>query len=436
MSLIHPHGNCCATSELDLHALPVTQSDIVKSITTTKTTTNALTPTQTTFDFTFEQTNLYTDLSSALLYLEYKVCKADGTALANDSDAAPVNNILHSLFSSLQLLINGEKVTGNSEEYAFKAYLLTLLSNEADTKDTLLEGCVKWKKDTAGHVGDRGDNEGWVERRTEASSADTLCAVGHPVLDLMNQCKLLPSHCELKFIFDRSPKSFYMMGAANSPFFIKIVKAEMSIRQVQVRDEVAEVHNKAVNDPKFGPFNYPITRTRVTKHTLNGGSQDYSWTQADTTQIPSRVVLGFVKETSASGTITENPFFFQNFGVREVEIKYDEQKFELKTDFANKKIVKAYHQLFCATGLMSTGKNCDISYEEFKNGYTLFAFDLTPDQAPEDVRINLLKQGKLTYTVKFAAPTTHAVSVIILSFYDNLIQLNQDRLPVTDFHMT
>ena len=409
---------------------------IVKSIKTEKTTTNALTASQTSFDFTFEPSNLYTDLASALLILEYQICKADGTALKDTDDATPVNNILHSLFSSVQLLINGEKVTGNSEDYPYKAFLLSLLSHNKETKKTYLRGCVKWLKDSAEHVGDREANEGWVNRRKEATSSTTLCAVGHPVLDLMNQCKLLPSHCELKFVFERSPKSFYMMSAANSPFYIKIVKANMSIRQVQVRDEVTEVHNKSVLDLKFGPFNYPITRTRVTKHTLNGGSQDYSWTQTDTTQIPSRVVIGLVKETASSGTITENPFNFKNFGVREIEVKHDEQKYEVKTDFANKKIAEAYHNLFSETGLLATGHNCDISLEEFSDGYTLFAFDLTPDKAPEDVRINLLKQGKLTYTVRFQNPTTHAISVIILSFYDNLIQLTHDRLPVTDYHMT
>ena len=174
----------------------------------------------------------------------------------------------------------------------------------------------------------------------------------------------------------------------------------------------------------------------MTKHTLDQGSQDYSWTQADTTQIPSRLVLGLVKESACSGNLGENPFNFQPFGVTEIQVKYDDQKFELKTNFPQKKVARAYHQLFRDTGLSGTGQDCDISLEEFMNGYTLFAFDLTPDRAPEDARINLLKQGKLTISLRFAQATTHAISVVICSFYDNLIQLTQDRLPVTDYHMT
>ena len=436
MSLIHPHSNSCAINELDLHALPVTQSDVLKSVTVTKTTTNALTDNTTSFDFTFEPTNLYTDLGEALLYLQYKVCKEDGTRLAADSDAAPVNNILHSLFSSVQLLINGEKVTGNSEEYPYKAYLLTLLGHKKGTKDTLLKGTVKWIRDAEGQVNFRAQNPGWVARRTEARTKETLCAVGRPIIDLLNQCKLLPSHCELKFIFERSSKAFYMMGANDTPFYIKITKAEMSIRHVLVRDEVVDVHNAAVHNPKFGPFNFPITRTKVTKHTLDGGSQEYSWTKPDTSQIPTRVVIGLVKETASSGALDENPYYFTNFGLKEIEVKFDEQKFEIKTDFPQQKVARAYYQLYKDTGLLASDESCDISFNDFLDGYTLFAFDLTPDRAPEDARVNLLRQGKLTISLKFANPTTHAISAIMCSFYDNLIQLTEDRLPVTDYHMS
>lgn len=121
MSLIHPAGNTCAVGELDLHALPITQKDILKTIPVVRTTNNALTNTTTSFDFTFEPTNNYTDLSEVLLYLEYTVEDEDGTALTVAEEAAPVNNILHSIFANVQLLLSGEKVTGNYEQYPYKA---------------------------------------------------------------------------------------------------------------------------------------------------------------------------------------------------------------------------------------------------------------------------------------------------------------------------
>ena len=437
MSLLHPNGQTCALGELDLHAVAITQKDIVKSQATTKTTNNALTEHTDSFDFTFEPSSLYTDLSETDLYLEFEVVDAAGTPLAVGDDAAPVNNIGHALFSSVQLLVNGEKVTGNNEDYAFKSNLLDTVGVEKDDKETRLLGCQKWMKDTTGHMEARtADNKGWTARRAEFASRRRHAVLIRPHIDLVKQCKLLPSHCELKFIYERSSPAFYMMQAPDKAFRIKITKAEMSLRQVTIRDEVVEVHNKMVMNPQYGPFNYPITRCRVTKHTLDGGSQEYSWTQPDTTQIPWRVLLCMVKETAASGAKGENPYNYKNYGVREVLLKYDDQKFEVKTDFETGNTVRAYARLYRETGLLALGANCDITLKEFQDGFTIFAFDLTPDRTPEDGRINLVKQGKLTIALRFATPTVHAISTIICAFYDNNIQLTADRLPVTDFYMS
>ena len=130
MSLLHEAGNTCAVGELDLHALPVTQKDILKTIPITKTTNNALTDTTTSFDFTFEPTGNYTDLSEASLYIKYTVVAGDDTAVTAADEAAPVNNLLHSIFSNVQMLINGEKVTGNYEQCPYKAYITDLVATE------------------------------------------------------------------------------------------------------------------------------------------------------------------------------------------------------------------------------------------------------------------------------------------------------------------
>ena len=61
-------------------------------------------------------------------------------------------------------------------------------------------------------------------------------------------------------MFQRNPASFYMMHMGNLAYRVNIKKAEMRLRQVQVRDEVVEVHNKAVMNPAMGSFNYPRGR--------------------------------------------------------------------------------------------------------------------------------------------------------------------------------
>ena len=436
MSLLHEAGNTCAVGELDLHALPVTQKDILKTIPITKTTNNALTDTTTSFDFTFEPTGNYTDLNEASLFIEYTVVAGDDTAVTALDEAAQVNNLLHYI-SNVQMLINGEKVTGNYEQYPYKAYITDLVATEYRDKVTRMEGCQKWIPDTAGEMDTRGAaNAGWVKRQADSVGAERKSAVGKPHLDMLDQCKLLPSHCELRFIFERTPNLFHMQQAAGLDFSIVIKKAEMTIRQVVVRDEVVEVHNKSVLDPGMGAFNYPISRSKVIKHTLPQGAQDYTFTLPDTTQIPSQLILGLVKESASAGSKGEIPYNFKLYDIRETVLQFDDQKFEVKTNFTTGNVIQAYARLFKERGILASGLDPGITLDEFKKGYSLLALDLTANRTPEDARINLVRQSKVTISMRFGTALPHPVSVICLSSYDNMVQLMADRLPVTDFTMS
>ena len=111
MSLIHPEGSICSLGELDLHAVPYSQKDIMRSQLVSKTPNNALTDTSTTFEFTFESNNLYTDLSEVEIYLEVTQVKADIAALTINQTSGPVNNKLHSLVDSMQMISMVRKST-------------------------------------------------------------------------------------------------------------------------------------------------------------------------------------------------------------------------------------------------------------------------------------------------------------------------------------
>ena len=253
------------------------------------------------------------------------------------------------------------------------------------------------------------------------------CVIGRPHLDILNQCKLLPSHCELRFMFGRSTNLFSMSQADNR---VIIKKAEMSLRRVVVRDEVMEVHNKSVVDPRMGPFNYPISRSKVIKHTLAQRAQDYTFTLPDTTRIPTQLILGLIKESASAGCKGQNPFNFKHYNIRETVVQIDNQKFEVQTNFTTGNVARAYRRLFKETGIQASGLDCGVTLSEFQAGYTLLAFDLTANRTPEDARINLLRQGKVSISMTFGTALPHPVSVICLSSYDNLIQLTTDRLPV------
>ena len=86
----------------------------------------------------FEAANLYM-LNEACVEVRIKITKANGTKPDADKKVWPVNNILHSLFSIVRVLINDQPVVKQPDHYPFKAYIGTLLTYSLETKNAQLQ---------------------------------------------------------------------------------------------------------------------------------------------------------------------------------------------------------------------------------------------------------------------------------------------------------
>jgi len=70
------------------------------------------------------------DFANTMLYAKAKITRADGTNLAVDSPIGPSNLFLHSLFSQVDVSLNGTLITASTNTYPYRAMMetLTLLS--------------------------------------------------------------------------------------------------------------------------------------------------------------------------------------------------------------------------------------------------------------------------------------------------------------------
>jgi hypothetical protein len=73
-----------------------------------------------------------------------------------------------------------------------------------------------------------------------------------------------------------------------------------------------------------------------------------------------------------------------------------------------------------------------ISIEDYANGYTLFAFDLTPDMCNSE-HVNLIKSGNLRIELKFKEALPTAVQCVIYMEYESILEINKARNAMIDF---
>jgi len=125
----------------------------------------------------------YIDFANTVLYVKAKITANNDANLAADAAVGPTNLFLHSLFSQVDISLNGTLVTPSTNTYPYRAMLETLLSYGEDSKKSQLTSALFYK-DTAGRMDAVGFadapavNESLAKRRTFARQSREFDMMG------------------------------------------------------------------------------------------------------------------------------------------------------------------------------------------------------------------------------------------------------------------
>jgi len=149
MAFVHEQSCECTKSELDLFSVPPTQTSIEQdSWIEYHPITSLADSLFIEFDVRASGEN-YIDFANTLLYVKAKLTAVDGANLAANAAVGPVNLFLHSMFSQVDISLNGTLITSSTNTYPYRAVLETLLSYGEDAKTSQLTSALFYK-DQAG----------------------------------------------------------------------------------------------------------------------------------------------------------------------------------------------------------------------------------------------------------------------------------------------
>jgi hypothetical protein len=110
------------------------------------------------------------------------------------STVVPVNNFLHSLFSQVDVSLNGTLITRSTNTYAYRVYIETLLSYGSEAKSSQLTSALFYKYE-AGKIDkpnffapdDADKNFESVKRQTLAATSSEIDMIGRIHSDIFFQ---------------------------------------------------------------------------------------------------------------------------------------------------------------------------------------------------------------------------------------------------------
>ena len=138
------------------------------------------------------------------LLLRVKLVRTDESDIesAEPIQVGCVNNLLHSMFSSLSISLKYKPVTLYEISYHYKAHLEKLLNNGSDACSTHLVSSF-WYLDSSGELKNK---SGYVKRLNYLSSGNTIELYGRLHAHLFNSDKMLINGVDKNIKITRAPE--------------------------------------------------------------------------------------------------------------------------------------------------------------------------------------------------------------------------------------
>lgn len=429
-----PH---CIKSELDLFYVPPTNTSIESGGWGVYHPVSVIDDNDGPLEFNIPATeNDYVHLSKTLLYLQVDF------GVKVDKAFAPVNNFASSLFSQIDVSLKNESIETSNTTYAYKAYITDLLNFGEDAKKSVMQSAMYYK-DTAGEMETQeiiltnAHNQGYVKRRqlvVDGKQSVELLTRLHS--DIFSTDRYLINGVDLTIKLIRNPPEFYIMKVKDCPDIrAKIKSAMLYVRKVKISPQILLAHSMALEK---ATAKYPIKRVVVKTYTISQNMPDFTTPNLSSSVLPTRVIVGMVDSKAFNGSYLHNPFNFQHFNLKQIQLTLDSKNIPyykpLDFDFGSNKYLRGYYTLFEGIDRPVFLHGNDISRYDYGNGYTLFAFDITPDLCSGD-HFNLLKSGSLLLELSFAKNLSQPVHLVVYMEFDNLIEINASRKIIKDYQI-
>ena len=485
MSYVHPFSKRCDKSEIDLFSVPPTQQSLERGRWIDYAPLSSVENPDSAITYLIAGTDEYIDLSKTILTVRGEITKGNGTKLTGggQTDVAPVNNFLHSLFKQVDVYLNGKQVIPAMGTYAYRAYIETLLNYDVSAKESQFTSALYYK-DTATKMNDAGalpssktinlkkesfvpallpdlevsipvpgsGNQGFAKRSAFVQNGKQFVLSGPIFADIFMSDRLLLNMMNLKVVLNRSNPKFCLMDKTdeNAPTVnpqVKLSEVILKIRKVKVDQAVSDGIERML---KQTPALYPIRRVECKILTVPSGLPTTRQDNIFSGIIPKTFVVGFVNVDAANGTYWTNPYNFAHFGVTSLSLTANGEEIPFKqlTLAYRKKpngeidpavdkddqldFDEAYNTLFSGTGKIYSNAGLDIDRDEYPGGFALYAFDLTPDMCKSSDYFNTVQRGSLSLALTFREAAKHPLAMVCYGDFENVIRIDAERNAIYD----
>ena len=248
-------------------------------------------------------------------------------------------------------------------------------------------------------------SEPFFTKRMKMLSRPDGMLYGKPGVDFFSTSELLYPNMKVRLRLIRARPNFYMISD-NPNVSLGIVDCSIYTRRIALKDDY---HKKRMNMLAYTPveFNYleTLANTFIIPARQNQFIQENNFKNAPVR----RIAIAMNTNSAFTGSYTENPFWYQQFGLRQIRILRGGQPI-VDFDAAD----NCYLYVTTMKAMIFQDDIPSIAIDNFKDHYVL-VFDLTSMQdATENCHYPELVGEPLRLELNFIYPLEHVTELIVL----------------------
>ena len=381
----------------------------------------------------------------------------------DDKIVLPVCNFGHAIFKDFQIHLGAYLMQSPSSGlYPICSYIQTLFTYDKDTKETRLKQQL-WVKDSGKNIDTFTDPEGFCQNeilsehqtrnqmnnfkekysnnnyknpgafeRFDRTAFSKLIPItikpSHPFL---NQGKFLPGGFKLTLKFFRNDPKFALLAknAETTEYKITFVKAYCLLPYVEP-DEALTTALFQQFLKNNTPLRYPMITTNIVYKTVPENMTDLNFYNVTSGGILPKKGLIFNMRTEAFyGSYSHNPFCFPHLDVSQLIIQKNGTAIEHDTydfDFEKDDYGMGYSSLDELLSTINSNIGLDLSYDEYKHGFTFFGFNLCKSDNESSLHLEPSEIGTLDILMKVSTPLPYSVTTVVYLDYQQILDINPD----------
>ena len=319
--------------------------------------------------------------SRICLGLDVKLYNPDGKDAATPDNLLFSNNTLHSLFSHVELFLNGKLISSSNSNYHHAAFVETELTTDPVSKKT-------WTVCQGNRYRPNKEKNLEVKNKILKKFADygtcSLYLYGAPHVDFLDCEQLLlpgvefhlrlyrlPSLCAVETLTDLDADAVKSLD--ENPPVVVIEKASLFVNKIVLSDTVKLSTERALTKSCAV---YLYIENSTTSFIIQSGQNCFVKENIFDTEHIRRLTMCMVRNRLFSGTTTAStPFSYEKFDLQKVKLLRGNGLPKGGTPLDTSNDTRLFYNTITALGFERGGN--DITLEDYQDNHFYLVFDLT-----------------------------------------------------------